>query len=386
MEAIGIISSHKSRYANWFERKTEKARSKKKFHDKPPKLNYNPKSFPVFYKKEMFNKIADGVARIKIYYNNDWVWLNIKYSVKNFMTGQYYRFFDYKELNPKLIKKGKKYFLHIPYETKVKFKKNPLSKRIAIGVDLGLNKTAVCSAVTSTGTVIERLFINQPIEKDRLKRELGKLAKAKRKTGIYGSKPNHWRRINGLQNYIVRNTVDRIVEFAAKHHAYVIVFEYLGRMRLPRNTWGAKRLRAKLQYWAKLRIQKAAIEKAHSVGIRYSKVLANGTSKYAYDGSGKVWRFGNHEIAAFRNGKTYHADLSASYNIASRYFIRDFLKPLTEMARLQYQAKVPDIAGRTTHTLASLIKFREVAGPAGNTSETCIQVKEAPSIAVSLGG
>ena len=381
MEAVGIIKSHKSRYITWLEKKTVKNLHKKKFYEKPPKLNYKPKSFPVFYKKEMFNKVADGTATIKIFYKHDWVWLDIKYSVRNLMTGQYYRFFDYKELNPMLVRKGHKYFLHIPYQSSTVFVKKPLSKRIVVGVDLGLNKSAVCSAVTSDGTVIGRLFIDQPIEKDRLNREIGRLAKAARKTGIYGSKPNYRRRINNLQKYIVQNTADRIVEFAARHNAYVISFEYLGRMKLPRNTWGAKRLRAKLQHWAKMRIQKTVIEKAHSIGIRYSRVLARGTSMYAYDSSGPVWRFGNHEIATFRNGKIYHADLSASYNIASRYFIREFLKPLSETVRLQYQAKVPDTAGRTTQTLASLIKLHEVAGTAGNTSEACIQVKEAPSIA-----
>jgi len=48
---------------------------------------------------------------------------------------------------------------------------------------------------------------------------------------------------------------------------------------------------------------------------------------YAYDGSGLVTRSDRKDIAKFTTGKIYHADLSASYNIANRYFIRAILKP-----------------------------------------------------------
>ena len=139
------------------------------------------------------------------------------------------------------------------------------------------------------------------------------------------------------------------------------VLEYLGKMKLPKVLYGARRLRAKLQYWTKVKIQHLVEQKAHSVGIRYSRVLARGTSMYAYDGSGEVVRTSKKDIAKFQTGKIYHADLSASYNIASRYFIRAILKPLSETKRLQVEAKVPSLVDRTSHTLSSLIRLREVA-------------------------
>ncbi len=216
------------------------------------------------------------------------------------------------------------------------------------------------------GTVLDRLFINQSKEKDQLKHKLNKLAKAKRKSGILNEKPNYWRKINGLQKFITQDTADKIVEFAVKNSADVIIFEYLGKMRLPKGLFGSKRLRAKLQYWAKIKIQHIVEQKAHSVSIRYSRVLARGTSMYAYDGSGLVERSKRKDIATFQSknrndkNKTYHADLSASYNIASRYFTRAILKPLSETKRLQVEAKVPLLADRTSHTLSSLIKLREV--------------------------
>ena len=109
-----------------------------------------------------------------------------------------------------------------------------------------------------------------------------------------------------------------------------------------------------------MKVPRLTIQKAWSKGIRHSKVLARGTSMYAYDGSGKVERTPRKDIAKFQNGKTYHADLSASYNIASRYFTREILKPFSETERLQVAAKVPLLADRTSHTLSSLIKLREV--------------------------
>ncbi|MDY0363051.1 MAG: transposase [Desulforegulaceae bacterium] len=361
-EAVGIVSSHMSRLEKWKQEKEKineknlirKQEGKKllSFKKKPPQLQLNPISFPVFYKPVMFNKINDGSARIKIYKNNDWVWIDIKYQTKNLLSSNNYRFTGYKEQNPKIVKKGSKYFLHIPYEKNVSLsKKEP---DIVVGVDLGLNKTAVCSAVNSKGTVTARLFINQPVEKDRMKKTVNKLAKATRCSGINTQKPSYWRRINNLQKEIVQKTVDEIIDFAVKNNADVIVFEHLGKMKLPKGIYGAKRLRAKIQFWAKCKIQKKVELKAHNFGIRFSRILANGTSKYAFDGSGEVSRNGKKEIAKFATGKQYHADLSASYNIGARYFIRKILKPLPEMARSLFQAKVPELKDRTRHTLATL--------------------------------
>jgi len=109
-----------------------------------------------------------------------------------------------------------------------------LENQKVIGVDLGLTNSAVCSCIDKDGTVIDRLFINQSKEKDQLKRKLNKLAKAKRKSGILHEKPNYWRRINGLQKFIIQDTVNQIVAFALKNKADVIVLEYLGKMKLPK--------------------------------------------------------------------------------------------------------------------------------------------------------
>ena len=380
MEAIGICDSHFSRLKLYNIEKNKALSTNKKFHKKAPSLNYAPKSFPIFYKGNMWNKINDGVGKIKIFKNNDWVWQEIKYFEKDLLSGKTYRFSNYKELNPLLVFKGKKYFLHIPYQKEVKLNESSLNQRIVISVDLGLNNSAVCSCLNHNGTVLDRLFINQSKEKDLLKKAINKLSKAKRLSGILNLKPNYWRKINNLQNYIIQNTVDNIVEFALKNNATHIVFEYLGKMKLPKNFYGARRLREKLKYWAKCKIQDKTILKARSFEIRYSKVLANGTSMYAFDGSGKLQRNSKKDISTFTNKKKYHSDLNASYNIGARYFLREILKPLSEKLRFDYEAKVPHLQDRTSHTLSSLIKIHEVISNAKTTLISPIQDKETLSI------
>lgn len=380
MEAIGILDSHFSRLELYNQEKSKANLTNKKFYKKPPTLNLTPKAFPVFYKDNMWNKINEGVGKIKIFKKNDWVWQEIKYFAKDLLSGKAYRFSNYKELNPTLVQKGKKYYLNIPYQKEIKLNESSLKQRVVISVDLGLTNSAVCSCLNYDGTVLDRLFINQSKEKDLLKKAINKLSLAKRLSGILNLKPNYWRRINNLQNFIIQNTVDKIVEFALKNNATHIVFEHLGKMKLPKGFFGARRLRAKLQYWAKCKIQDKTILKARSLGIRYSKVLARGTSMYAFDGSGKLQRNSKKDISIFTNNKTYHCDLNASYNIGARYFIREILKSLSEKLRFDYEAKVPHLQDRASHTLSSLIKLHKVISNAKTTLVSRIHDKEASPI------
>ena len=96
--------------------------------------------------------------------------------------------------------------------------------------------------------------------------------------------------------------------------------------------------------------------------MRISHICAWNTSRLAYDGSGIVSRgknggFNTYELCKFKNGKTYNCDLSASYNIGAKYFIREILKSLNESSRLHIQAKVPECSKRSTCTFSTLINL-----------------------------
>ena len=63
---------------------------------------------------------------------------------------------------------------------------------------------------------------------------------------------------------------------------------------------------------------------------------------------------GNHSLCTFRNGKRYNCDLSASYNLGARYFIRELLNPLPATERSLLEAKVPSVKRRISCVYADL--------------------------------
>ena len=86
--------------------------------------------------------------------------------------------------------------------------------------------------------------------------------------------------------------------------------------------------------WNHQYVQNLVTHKAHLLGIRISRICAKNTSKLAFDGSGPVLRgkdagFNTYELCKFQNGKIYNCDLSTSYNIGARYFIREIEKLYT---------------------------------------------------------
>lgn len=352
--AFGKVKSYRSNYRNWEEERKIALQEGKNFTKKPPRLQLVHKEFPVFYRGNMFNRMNDTTAQIKIFHQNDWIWIDIQFKGQDLYKREVW---DWKECNPKLVQVGKKYFLNVPYQTKVKLSNTKMNDQKICAVDLGITNSAVCSIMDANGTVLDRKFINQPKEKDQLYTMTNKLRRAQRTSGWIKA-PNFWRRINGLQRHIVHDTAERIVTFAKKHNCDVIVFEFLDKMRTPKGFYGAKKLRFKLHYWRKKGIQNKVKEMAHYQGIRFSRVNARNTSKLAFDGSGEIERNNKGDVATFSTGKIYQTDLSASYNIGARYFIRGIQKSTSEKKWLALQAKVPELSKRTQQTLSSLIALR----------------------------
>ena len=93
------------------------------------------------------------------------------------------------------------------------------------------------------------------------------------------------------------------------------------------------------------------------------------TSALAYDGSGKVERDpGNHSLCTFGNGKRYNCDLSASYNIGARYFIRELTKPMPATAWSVLEAEVPAVRRRSSCVHADLVRLSAVMRENGWTA------------------
>ena len=142
-----------------------------------------------------------------------------------------------------------------------------------------------------------------------------------------------------------------IVKYAEENHADVIVFEYLEMQ----GKISGKKKKQKLHLWRKRDIQKRCEHQAHRNRMRISRICAWNTSRLAYDGTGTVIRdLGNHSLCVFQTVKRYNCDLSASYNIGARYFIRELLKPLPVTERSLLEAKVPAVKRRTSCVYADL--------------------------------
>ena len=310
---------------------------------------------PVFYKDNMYRKKEDRTF-LKLYNGKDWVWQEVSLKKTDLAYLRKY-WSDKKAKSPVLVKRYQKYFLQFAFEEETDLTDKPAEDQVICAVDLGINTDAVCSIMKADGTVAARKFIDLAAEKDHLYHVLNRVRKHQSHHGS-SSVTGFWAYARRLNEEIARKTAGAIVRYARENGADVIVFEYLemkGRIR------GKKRIR--LHMWKKKSIQKMAEHQAHRAGIRISRICAWKTSALAYDGSGPVVRDPeNHSLATFSSGKRYNCDLSASYNIGARYFIREKLKSVPETERSALAAKVPGVQRRTFCVYADLILLNQVRG------------------------
>ena len=333
-KAIGHIFSYKSNLDNYKKERYNKISNGKKFKKREPSLS-KCNLLPSFYKGNMYKMISDNKIALKIYEDNDWKYEEFKLK-KNDL--KYINKINGKRYNPEIKIIGKKIYIKFTFEIEdLKLQDKELNKRIICGVDLGVNNDATISIMNYEGTILGRHFINTN-NKDLMNHLLNKKRKIQRNSGNYKYLRNLHinNKINSINENIVNHTVNQIIKICLSYGVDVIVFENL-RHKFKR----AKRsFRARLHRWRKIAIYNKAYEMAHRNGIRVSTVNPNGTSRYAYDGSGLVERNNdNYSICKFVSGKIYNCDLSASYNIAARYYIRETLKPLDVNSRSELETK-----------------------------------------------
>lgn len=343
-EALGKVSSYKSNLANW-EQMELSMRGRKPGY---PKAGY---VYPTLYRDNMYIQTDMYTARIKVYVHNTWDWVTV--SLRKSDMDYINRYcMDRKHCVPTLQKRGKEWFLDFSFEENIKLAKTRITEQTIVSVDLGINCAATVSVMRSDGTILGRHFCKLPKETDYLNHALNRIKKAQQ----HGNRktPRLWAKAKGINDDIAVKTARFIIETAVLYNADVIVFEHLdcsGKKR------GSKKQR--LHMWRSRYVQAMVTDKAHRLKMRVSRVNAWGTSSLAYDGSGKVERGidSNYSICRFPNGKIYNGDLSATYNIGARYFIREIIKSLPETARLHLEAEVPQICKRSTCTFSTLISL-----------------------------
>ena len=303
-------------------------------------------------------QIAKGKADPEKYV---WDWLSIKLKPSDVRYLQKMQDSGREVLCPVLVSLGKRHLLR--FATK---KIQPLTDKAVweqkiLAVDLGINTPATCCVMLPDGTVLARRFFKDAADKGLLEHRLGRISRAQ----SHGSRktPVLWRMADNANRKLSDKTADFIISLAEEFDVDVIVFEHLslgGRKR------GSKK--KSLHHWRAKYVQQLVGNRAHARGMRVATICAWGTSKLAFDGSGAVERGigNNYSICRFTNGKIYNCDLSASYNIGARYFIREIRKSMAVKPWSELTAKVPELEKRTTCTLSSLIKLNAELSPSGD--------------------
>lgn len=343
-QALGIVSSYRSNLANWA----------KEPKGQVPQLSLTHYAYPAYYKNNLFRNFDPirQTVELKVFKNGDWVFET--YKLKTSDCTYYLTHLTGKKQNVPIIqKKGRRFYATFSYEENVPLVPEESISKIC-AVDLGLNTDATCSIMDKDGTVYARKFISFSEEHDQLHTQLGRIKRNQKR----GSKHNKtlWRKVSGISQSVADKTVQAIFDFGNEHGVDVFVLEYLD--------FKGKNIVKRAHFWRYKHIYKVLAQRAHQYGLRIARVNARYTSRLAFDGSG--WSKRGREIAPetpyalmeFPSGKTYNADLNASYNIGARYFIRHLLKTVTATQRLALEAKVPQVAKRSTCTLSDLINLR----------------------------
>lgn len=345
--ALGAVSSYRAQLKAW-ETAGRKGRN--------PKLTAERSAMPVFFRDGMsrFDAMLAGgcgFVELKLFTNNDWVWVSIpcrQQDVK-YLARQWG---EVKASAPTLVLERKPKGRHTCYlrfafeeQRSLSLRDAALEEQTVLAVDLGLNSDAVCSVMKSDGTVIARKFINFPIEKDHLNHLLNRIRRLQREHGAKTGGTHEWELARRLNADLSRKVANAISDTANLYSVNVIVFE---RLEMTGKIRGKKKQR--LHMWRKMDIQHRVEHKAHRNLMRISRICAWNTSRLAYDGSGPVVRDeGNHRWATFSNGKRYNCDLSASYNIGARYFLRELCKQAPELS-----GRLPSPSRRTYADLRQL--------------------------------
>lgn len=323
MAAHGAVSSFMTRYRSW------QAGDRAKRTQRPPRWG-GIQSWPVLYAANggagaMIRHDGD-IVHLKLLdaASGDWLWRAaavVRRGPRHGAEGAV-------PLSPALVVHGRTLGLAQPYEfARPKRTKEPVDR--VCSVDLGINKQATCSVIDAGGTVIARRFVRLGAHIDRRDKVLHAIRDKARQTMGKGGKlaPGFCRglydRAKGLNTHVAREVSRQVVAFARAHGARVVVFEDLTGFR-PRGGARRSNMRQRFHGWLHRATVRQTEASCEELGLRFALVQSRGTSAWAYDGSGKVARL-RHDYGRcrFRSGKEYDCDLSASYNVGARWFVRE---------------------------------------------------------------
>jgi len=298
--ALGSARSFFSSLKKWRARKEKhEAKQTKKGKSRPfrvrppvPPRSWN-KAAP-FYASLWRERCTRSIV-LKVWTGSCWSWLKIHTLGRDLPDGDLMG-------SPQLVRKGDRWWLHTPIEktfeapAKVIEQLTAADTRIC-AVDLNLDHhLAVCSVQAVDGTILATSFIgNGTAVSGCRKKLLGRIARNRSQTGIIAENEQDnadlWAKIRHVDEQIAHLVSSRIVQFATKHGASILVFEHLGNLR-PEQGKYSRRGNTKRAYWMKGRIFRYAKYKAWNVGgIITARVNPRNTSRECHRCHGLVVRY-----------------------------------------------------------------------------------------------
>ncbi len=205
--------------------------------------------------------------------------------------------------NPKgarLVERNGKYFLNLVLKKEVAFQKE---FETVIGVDIGINYIAVCSALTKDGRFKNPLFFKGG--------EWRHLCDRKRKT----TRIEEFNRLTRRQHEILHTVSKRIAEYAKRFPKPVIVLERFGHFQ---NNSKNRRFNFLLGNWARKKLQKIIEYKANWEGIQVVYVNPAYTSLTCHYCGAKGKRNGLVFTCPTCN-RQYNADSNAAMSLAKKF-------------------------------------------------------------------
>lgn len=342
-DALGMVSSYVSNH------KDREALSPKE-RSAEPKIGFPNRYELTFYRQERdLDNMEKGLIGLKLFDGKTWNWYYFRVSPAD---AKYINKVskEKKLLSPVIEKTHKGYRIRFSFEEEQELVQNdnPTAHRI-LAVDLGINAPASWSIMSADGTVHAKGVVHLRCEEDRLRH----LINRKRMYQQAGKKSKSiFRMIRAANKQLAVNTCKALIRTAVRHNVDCIIFEHLSRS----GSVKGKKYRERIHLWRAADVQRRVELQAHRHGMRISRVCAWGTSRLAFDGSGKTERGigGSYSICRFRSGKIYNCDLSASLNIGARYFLRAYSK----------QEDCPELPKVPQRTLSTLLNLKFADKPA----------------------
>jgi IS605 OrfB family transposase len=280
--ALGSAKSFYTSLSKWRTRKEQAEAKGKKYTVRPPVPPRNWNRSTTFY-AGMRNDCQGSSVLLKLWTGTSFAWVKVGVCGRDLPNG-------WEQNSPQLVRHGSHWWLHIPVERKMEHPRKVETQITAVpdtkicAVDLNINEhLAVCTIQTVEGTVVATRFIGGGKRlHDLRKRQLGRIARNRSKTGIIaeGEQDNvHlWAKVRAIDEDTAHQISHRIVEFAVAYGAGILVFEHLANFKPEKGKY-SRRANSKRSYWLRGRIFKYTKYKAWNEGIVTSRVNPRNTSR-----------------------------------------------------------------------------------------------------------